>query len=297
MLRGRGRHQGIVLGQGNVEFVLPHHLVLHVEGICQDRARDRHRRPRRGVDLLVLDADVHKAVLDIAVRDVLDRHILGVCLPVCADGKIEHVQRADAELVDAFSRRVREEILAGVIQHRVREAGGPELVAVTAEKDDADAELALSTPHGFEDGATFVQEPAPGVGGADVPVLGEGDAGGDDLPADFGGFGAGEVREEGLKLGGSQDGRVDLRGLGAIGARVEHEEGGRAVDKREVRRVLRFGERHRWDGRIHADMVMDIWVSGGWIGCGGVSFRPVIGNLVVIERMNPGEANGVVLGP
>lgn len=69
------------------------------------------------------------------------------------------------------------------------------------------------------------------------------------------------------------------------------------MDKREVRRVLRFGERHRWDGRIHADMVMDIWVSGGWIGCGGVSFRPVIGNLVVIERMNPGEANGVVLGP
>ena len=76
-------------------------------------------------------------------------------------------------------------------------------MAISAKENDADAQLALGAPHGFEDGAALVQEPAPCVCRADVPVLGEGDAGGDDLPADLGRFGTAQVGEEGLELGGA----------------------------------------------------------------------------------------------
>ncbi len=94
---------------------------------------------------------------------------------------------------------------------RFGEANGAEFVAVAREDHDADAEASFGVVHGFEDFGAFGEKAAPGVGGAEAPILGEGDGGGDDFPVDVLGFGSSEEGQKGVELGGSEDGGVWVR--------------------------------------------------------------------------------------
>ena len=66
-------------------------------------------------------------------------------------------------------------------------------MAVAGEDYDADAEGGFGGVHGGEDLGAFAEEAAPGVGGAEAPVFGEGDGGGDDFEVDVWWRGGGEV--------------------------------------------------------------------------------------------------------
>lgn len=291
---GRRRLRTTSLRQGHGEAIFPKKLTVHEKRVRKHGARNGGSGLLGVMSIVnvivnvnIVRSDIDEAEFTTPVGDIFDRDVLVVCLSVRADGDVEHAQRTNAELVYAFACRVRCGGIGWQVRRRIREPRGAEFVPIAGEDDDADAQFAFGAPHGVEDDGAFVQETAPGVLCADAPVFGEWDAGGDDFPADFGGFGTGEVGEEGLELRGAEDGGVWLCGFAAVGAGVEHEEGGWAVDEGEVGRVLRIGG--VWDGRIHADVVVDVRVDSRWVrGC-QMSLGPVIFNLVVVQGMKPGQ--------
>ncbi len=119
------------------------------------------------------------------------------------------------------------------------EANSGEFVAVAAQDNDSDTEAAFSVVHSFEHQGAFGGEATPGVEGAEAPVFSEGHGRGEDLPVDVRWLGGAEVAEQGLELSGTEDGGVRVQGVegiwgGAVGAGVEHEEGGWTTGELEV---------------------------------------------------------------
>jgi len=195
------------------ERILPRQFAVNVQRILQQTA----------LHLAGQFLNLHHPDLAVPVWQILDGDVLVVNLLEGPEGQVEHTQRSDGELVRPGLRSavVDDVIIRGVIfiggprvfdfirVLRYAAAGGRshvddgrgktdcrELVPVAREDYDTHTEITLGGLHGPEDLSAFVRETAPGVGGAEAPILGEGDGGRDDLPVDVPGFGGREEFEE-----------------------------------------------------------------------------------------------------
>lgn len=166
-------------------------------------------------------------------------------------------------------------------------------MAVARKHDNADA-ASRGVPHCVEHGAALGEEAAPRVLAVDGPVLGEGHGGGDNLPLHAAGLGAAQVGEQVSQLVGAQHGllRVGVGdGVGrAVGARVEEEEGGRALGELVPGDAAGGGaEAGGLDGgRVDGGVVVVPGLDGGFVDAGLVGV-PVVFDLMVVEYVDPRE--------